>query len=253
MQEDKFIAQHVVTSSSNLNTPSLIDIGGLFKSYGSFMALNNINLSLPKGKVIGLLGPNGSGKTTLIKLLAGLLTQYNGQILIDGQEPGIYTKSIISYLPDRNYLLDKWTTDNAIAYFADFYPDFDTDKARHLMQQLGIDTTRRFKALSKGTKEKVQLALVLSRNAKLFIFDEPIAGVDPAARDFIFGMILKNYNKDASVIISTHLILEAESILDYAVFLKNGQVAIAGTADEIKAYYNKSLNDLFREVFRYVY
>jgi len=217
------------------------------------MALSNVNLNLPRGKVIGLLGPNGSGKTTFIKLLTNLLTQYEGVLLIDGKRPGQDTKALVSYLPDRNYLHDKWTTNNAITYFADFYPDFDVNKARFLLNQLGIDTTRRFKILSKGTKEKVQLALVLSRNAKLYIFDEPIAGVDPAARDFIFGMILKNYNPDASVIISTHLISEAETIFDYAVFLKHGQIAMAGSVEDIKKHYNQSLNDLFREVFRYVY
>ncbi|MCL2556818.1 MAG: ABC transporter ATP-binding protein [Firmicutes bacterium] len=238
-------------TASVLDGSALIKTHNLIKNYGGFTALHDINLSLPKGKIIGLLGPNGSGKTTLIKLFANLLTQYHGEIFIDNKPPGLATKAIISYLPDRNYLIDKWTTNHAISYFADFYPDFDIHKAKDLMRQLGIDTNLRFKILSKGTKEKVQLALVLSRNAKLFIFDEPIAGVDPAARDFIFNMILKNYNKDASVIISTHLILEAETILDYAVFLKHGSVAIAGEADKIKAHYNMSLNDLFREVFRY--
>jgi len=248
------VNQGILSNYQNATIPdehSLIKISQLTKRYDNFTALHNINLSLPKGKVIGLLGPNGSGKTTLIKLLANLLTQYEGSILIDGKKPGFDTKSIVSYLPDRNYLIDKWTTNNAITYFEDFYADFDKAKAQNLMAQLGIDCTRRFKILSKGTKEKVQLALVLSRNAKLYIFDEPIAGVDPATRDFIFSMILKNYNKDASVIISTHLILEAESIFDYAIFLKNGQIALAGSSNDIRVKHQKSLNDLFREVFRY--
>ena len=230
---------------------SLISLTGVTKFYGNFPALNGVSLELPKGKVIGLLGPNGSGKTTLIKLLANLLMKYQGGILIDGKKPGTETKKIISYLPDRNYLPGKWSTDNAIAYFKDFYPDFNEQKAIKLFNELHIDRTKKIKTLSKGTKEKVQLALVLSREAKLYMFDEPIAGVDPAARDYIFKLILENYNKDASVIISTHLISEAEGIFDYAVFLKNGTVAMYGNVKNIYAQTGKTLNDFFREVFRY--
>ena len=232
--------------------PPLVQIYGLSKRYGSFTALSGVSLSLPRGKIIGLLGPNGSGKTTLIKLLTNLLMQYDGSILIDGKKPGKETKGFVSYLPDRNYLPDKWSTKNAISYFADFYPDFNVGKAWQLMGKLHIDTEKRFKTLSKGTKEKVQLALVLSREAQLYLFDEPIAGVDPATRDYIFQMIFDNCSPNASIIISTHLVSEAENIFDYAVFLKQGRIAIAGGANEIREHHGKSLNDLFREVFRYV-
>jgi len=231
---------------------NLIEISNLTKKYGQLTAVDNISLTLPAGKIIGLLGPNGSGKTTLIKLLVNLLMKYDGSILINGMSPGTQTKKIVSYLPDRNYLSDKWTADDAILYFKDFYQDFDEQKVRRLMAELGINMTMRFKTLSKGTKDKVQLALVLSRKAELYLLDEPIAGVDPAARDYIFKMILENYNKEASVIISTHLISDAEPILDYAVFIKNGQVVLSGDVDKIIQEHGKSLNDLFREVFRYV-
>lgn len=233
------------------NDRSILTVSNLTKRYGQFAALNNISLSLPAGKVIGLLGPNGSGKTTLIKVLANLLMQYQGEILINGMKPGIGTKQIVSYLPDRNYLPDKWSAKDSILYFKDFYGDFDEAKANRLMNELYIDTAKRFKTLSKGTKEKVQLALVLSRNAKLYLLDEPIAGVDPAARDYIFRMILENYNKEASVILSTHLISEVEHILDYVVFIQSGNIALAGDAKQIVEHNGKSLNDLFREVFRY--
>lgn len=231
---------------------NLVEISGLTKNYGKFRALDNISLSLPAGKVIGLLGPNGSGKTTLIKVLTNLLMQYQGNVLINGSKPGIETKKIISYLPDRNYLPDKWSANDAIVYFKDFYPDFNLEKANRLIADLSIDANKRFKELSKGTKEKVQLALVLSRDAKLYLFDEPIAGVDPAVRDYIFKMILDNYNKDASIIISTHLISEAEGILDHVVFIKNGAIALSGDAKQIVKDNGKSLNDLFREMFKYV-
>ena len=232
---------------------NLVHIAGLTKNYGTFTAIDNMNLTLPAGRVIGLLGPNGSGKTTLIKLLAGLLTQYQGSIAINGRVPGIETKKIVSYLPDRNYLIDKWSASDAINYFKDFFGDFNAEKARNLMDAMYVDVHKRFKTLSKGTKEKVQLALTLSRDAKLYLFDEPIAGVDPAARDFIFKLILENYNKDASVIISTHLISEVEHILDFAVFLGRGKITLAGDVREIVNYHQKSLNDLFREIFRYVF
>jgi len=232
--------------------PGLVQIEHLTKRYGNFVALADVTVSLPRGKVIGLLGPNGSGKTTLIKILTNLLMQYDGTVLIDGKKPGNETKKIISYLPDRNYLPDNWSTKNAIAYFKDFYPDFDADKAYRLMSGLFIDTDKRFKTLSKGTKEKVQLGLVLSRQAQLYIFDEPIAGVDPAARDYIFKMIYDNCSRDSSIIISTHLVSEAETIFGHAVFLKQGRIALAGEPDDIRKHYGRSLNDLFREVYRYV-
>ena len=189
-------------------------------------------------------------KTTLIKIITNLLSQYQGEVYIDGQKPGVYTKSIISYLPDVNYLDEKWNGNQAIDFFKDFYQDFDENKARSLLNKLEIPVNKRFKELSKGTKEKLQLILVLSRNAKLYIFDEPIAGVDPATRDLIFDLILENYNKEASIIISTHLIAEVERILDEIVFLKNGQVVLSGNAEEIRKENNKSIDELFREIFK---
>lgn len=233
-----------------METNNLIKINNLTKLYSNTVALSNVNLELPKGKIIGLLGPNGSGKTTLIKIITNLLSQYQGEVYIDGQKPGVYTKSIISYLPDVNYLDEKWNGNQAIDFFKDFYQDFDENKARSLLNKLEIPVNKRFKELSKGTKEKLQLILVLSRNAKLYIFDEPIAGVDPATRDLIFDLILENYNKEASIIISTHLIAEIERILDEIVFLKNGQVVLSGNAEEIRKENNKSIDELFREIFK---
>lgn len=233
-----------------METNNLIKINNLTKLYSNTVALSNVNLELPKGKIIGLLGPNGSGKTTLIKIITNLLSQYQGEVYIDGQKPGVYTKSIISYLPDVNYLDEKWNGNQAIDFFKDFYQDFDENKARSLLNKLEIPFNKRFKELSKGTKEKLQLILVLSRNAKLYIFDEPIAGVDPATRDLIFDLILENYNKEASIIISTHLIAEVERILDEIVFLKNGQVVLSGNAEEIRKENNKSIDELFREIFK---
>lgn len=233
-----------------METNNLIKINNLTKLYSNTVALSNVNLELPKGKIIGLLGPNGSGKTTLIKIITNLLSQYQGEVYIDGQKPGVYTKSIISYLPDVNYLDEKWNGNQAIDFFKDFYQDFDENKARSLLNKLEIPVNKRFKELSKGTKEKLQLILVLSRNAKLYIFDEPIAGVDPATRDLIFDLILENYNKEASIIISTHLIAEVERILDEIVFLKNGQVVLSGNAEEIRKEKNKSIDELFREIFK---
>ena len=233
-----------------METNNLIKINNLTKLYSNTVALSNVNLELPKGKIIGLLGPNGSGKTTLIKIITNLLSQYQGEVYIDGQKPGVYTKSIISYLPDVNYLDEKWNGNQAIDFFKDFYQDFDENKARSLLNKLEIPVNKRLKELSKGTKEKLQLILVLSRNAKLYIFDEPIAGVDPATRDLIFDLILENYNKEASIIISTHLIAEVERILDEIVFLKNGQVVLSGNAEEIRKENNKSIDELFREIFK---
>lgn len=230
---------------------NLIEISNLTKRYGNFTALNDVSLSLPTGKIIGLLGPNGSGKTTLIKLLSNLLMQYQGSILINGHKPGIETKKIVSYLPDRNYLPDKWVVKDAITYFKDFYDDFDEEKANRLIANLAVDPYKRFKTLSKGTKEKVQLCLVLSRNAKLYLFDEPIAGIDPVARDYIFDLILENYNKESTLIISTHLITDVERILDYTVFLKNGSVILSGDTKTLLEKSGTSLNEMFKEVFKH--
>ena len=204
---------------------------------------------MPKGKVIGMLGPNGSGKTTLIKILTNLSMRYEGEVLINGQKPGIETKKIVSYLPDCNFLSDSWTVNNAIEYFVDFFADFDEQKARNLIAQLGINFNQKIKTLSKGTKEKVHLVLVLSRNAELYIFDEPIAGVDPAARDLIFKLILENYNKNGTILMATHLILEAEAIFDYAFFINNGRLALYDSVENIKNKTGKTLDQLFREIY----
>ena len=177
----------------------IVVINNLTKRFSQITALDNFSIKLPKGKVIGMLGPNGSGKTTLIKILTNLSMQYEGEVLINGQKPGIETKKIVSYLPDCNFLSDSWTVNDAIEYFVDFFVDFDEQKARNLISQLGINFNQKIKTLSKGTKEKVHLVLVLSRNAELYIFDEPIAGVDPAARDLIFKLILENYNKNGTI------------------------------------------------------
>lgn len=227
----------------------LVVCEGLTKTFGSFTALDHINLTLEPGRFIGLLGPNGSGKTTTIKLLNGLLQPTSGTIRIDGQQPGIHTHSVVSYLPDRPYLNDWMKVVDLLAFFAEFYTDFDQVKANDMLQSLDISPLARLKTLSKGTKEKVQLILVMSRKAKLYILDEPIAGVDPAARDYILNTILMNYSEDASVLLSTHLIADIERVLDEAIFLKNGVVMLHENVDTIRAQYGKSVDMLFREVF----
>lgn len=233
------------------NMDYIVSIKNLTKSYGTTVALNNITVDIPKGKIIGLLGPNGSGKTTLIKVLTNLLMKYDGSVLIDGKKPGIETKKIVSYLPDCNFLEEGWLVEDAIKYFQDFYTDFDENKARTLFEKLNIDVKLKIKKLSKGNKEKVHLILILSRNADLYIFDEPIAGVDPAARDLIFQLIMENYNKNGSIIMSTHLISDAERILDYALFLNKGYLAIFDSVENIKNEHGKTLDELFREMYRY--
>ncbi|CDC69407.1 MAG TPA: ABC transporter ATP-binding protein [Acholeplasmatales bacterium] len=229
----------------------IVVINNLTKRFSQITALDNFSIKLPKGKVIGMLGPNGSGKTTLIKILTNLSMQYEGEVLINGQKPGIETKKIVSYLPDCNFLSDSWTVNDAIEYFVDFFVDFDEQKARNLISQLGINFNQKIKTLSKGTKEKVHLVLVLSRNAELYIFDEPIAGVDPAARDLIFKLILENYNKNGTILMATHLILEAETIFDYAFFINNGRLALYDSVENIKNKTGKTLDQLFREIYRY--
>lgn len=231
-------------------TNELITCQGLRKSYGSTVALDQVDLSVGSGKIIGLLGPNGSGKTTLIKLLCGLLQPTDGMLLIEGAKPGPYTKSIISYLPDRMYFADWMKARDLIDLFADFYSDFDREKAASMCRSLSLDPGARIKSMSKGTKEKLQLVLVMSRKAKLYLLDEPIAGVDPAARDFIMNTILTNYNENGSVLISTHLIGDIERVLDEAIFLQNGRVVRHDTVDAIRETEGKSVDALFREIFR---
>ena len=228
----------------------LVECRGLTKSYGGKLALNGVDLSLGRGRIVGLLGPNGSGKTTLIKILCGLIQPTQGSATVDGRMVGPYTKSIISYLPDRMYFADWMRAVDLFDLFADFYKDFDRPRAMAMCQSLGVDPKDRMKTMSKGTKEKVQLVLVMARKAQLYLLDEPIAGVDPAARDFILRTILTNYNEEGTVLISTHLIGDIEPVLDEAVFLKEGKITLHDTVDDIREKSGKSVDALFREVFR---
>lgn len=212
-------------------------------------AVNHMNLVIPAGRIVGLLGPNGSGKTTLIKMLSGLLTPNGGTILIDGQKPGVATKAIVSYLPERTYFRESMKVYQLIDYFKDFYADFRPERARAMMESLQIDLKAPLKTLSKGTKEKVQLIMVMSRDARLYLLDEPIAGVDPAARDYILRTVISNYNENASILLSTHLISDVENILDDVVFVRYGQIMLTDTVENIRENKGKSVDQYFREVF----
>ena len=227
----------------------LIQCQDLHKRYGRKEALCGVNLRLESGKIVGLLGPNGSGKTTLIKILNGLLKPDQGMVTIDGEEPGIHTKSVISYLPDKPYFADWMKITDLLELFEDFYEDFDRARAEKMCQELGIDTKLKMKTLSKGNKEKVQLVLVMCRKAELYLLDEPIAGVDPAARDFILDTILNNYNEEGTVIISTHLIADIEKIMDEVIFIKEGSIVTYKSADDLREESGKSIDALFREIF----
>lgn len=224
---------------------------GLTKKYGGLIALNSVDLSIESGKIIGLLGPNGSGKTTLIKIINGLLTPTSGTVTIDGDLPGIATKAKISYLPDNNYLNSWMTVGQIVDMFRDFYDDFRPQLAYEMLAKLGITPEVRLKTLSKGNKEKVSLILVMSRNARLYVLDEPIAGVDPATRDYIISTIINNYNPEASVLISTHLISDIEQVLDEVIFINNGRIMLKRSVDDIRAENGKSVDELFREMFRW--
>lgn len=228
----------------------ILSCRGLTKQYGTTTALNSIDLDLPAGSVIGLLGPNGSGKSTFIKIAAGLLTSTSGELLIDGYKPGIKTKEIVSYLPDHDYLNDWMSVNQLVKMFEDFYADFDKDKAFDMIQRLDIKRESMLKTLSKGTREKVQLILTMSRKANLYLLDEPIGGVDPAARDYILNTIIGNYNENAAVLISTHLIADVEPVLTHAVFIKNGKIVRAGEVDDIREETGSSIDALFREEFK---
>ena len=228
---------------------NLVEIVNLTKKYGTNVAVNNLTVNLPKGKIIGLLGPNGSGKTTLIKMLNGLLTPTEGTIMIDGNYVGTATKSKGAYLPDRTYLTMNRTIREILDYFQDFYQDFSRERAGEMLKNLGIDPAVKMRTLSKGTKEKVQLILVMSRNASLYILDEPIAGVDPAARDYILRTIINNYNPEATVLISTHLIEDVEQVLDEVIFMRYGQLVLYTSVDNIREEKGKSVDAYFREVF----
>ncbi|RRD95111.1 ABC transporter ATP-binding protein [Clostridiales bacterium COT073_COT-073] len=228
-----------------------IEIMNLSKKYGSLYALQNVNLTLGQGRIVGLLGPNGSGKTTLIKLLNGLIQPTQGQILMDGQKPGVYSKSKISYLPDKTYLNSQMTVEQLVDLFGDFYADFNFSKADDLLKRLNIPVQQKLKTLSKGTQEKVQLALVMSREAEAYILDEPIGGVDPVGRDYILQTIISQYNRNATVIISTHLISDVENVLDDVIMIKNGGIFLYDSVENIREREGKSIDEMFKEVMRW--
>ena len=222
----------------------------LSKRFGGTQALDSVNINIKPGRVVGLLGPNGSGKTTLIKLATGLLTPNSGELLICGSKPGAETKAIVSYLPDRPCLPDWMNTEKLMDMYADFYADFDRARAEDMIGRLGIPRDIRVKQMSKGTREKVQLILVMSRRARLYLLDEPIGGVDPATRDYILETIIRNYDENAAVVISTHLIGDVENVLDDVIFINKGKVTLQASVDDIREQYGKSVDAYFREVFR---
>lgn len=228
----------------------LLKIDNVSKKYGHFKALDNVSLTLSRGKIIGLLGPNGSGKTTLIKIINGLLKEYDGEILVDGNKIGEKSRKIISYLPDENYFQDWMYVRDVLGIFSDLYEDFDKENCLSLMNRFKLDKNMKIKAMSKGMKEKFQLSLVMSRKAKIYILDEPIAGVDPAAREVILDVILNNYEADSLVLISTHLISDLETIFDDVIFLKEGRVVLHQETEELRLQRKQSIDEAFREVFR---
>ena len=228
----------------------ILECNNLTKTYAGVTALDHIDLAIDPGRIVGLLGPNGSGKTTLIKLAAGLLQPTQGQILIDGKKPSPETNAVLSYLPERIALSQWMKVTQVLDFFCDFYKDFDRQAAEQMLGQLQIAPNQVLKQMSKGTKEKVQLILAMSRKAKLYLLDEPIGGVDPATRDYILHTILTNYNPDAAVVISTHLIGDVEQVLDEVVFLNRGQIALHDSCENIREQQGKSIDGLFREVFK---
>ncbi|MEF9967334.1 MAG: ABC transporter ATP-binding protein [Longicatena sp.] len=228
----------------------LIHVQGLTKRFGKKEVLSNIDLNLGKGKIIGLLGPNGSGKTTLIKVLTGLLKDYEGSVFIDNHRIDEYTKSIVSYLPDEPYFADWMLVKDALNIFVNMYKDFDLDLALRIMKRFSIEEKMRIKTMSKGTKEKFQLALVMSRKARIIILDEPIGGVDPAAREVILDIILNNYSEEQTIILATHLIADIERIFDSVIFIKEGKIVLNQDVEAIRQENNKSIDEMFREVFR---
>lgn len=234
----------------NTANPPLLQCIGLYKSYSGRNVLNGIDLTVSRGRIVGLLGPNGSGKTTLLKLIAGLLTPTAGEILVDGYEIGVETKKIVSYLPERTYFDDSMTVGQTVRFFYDFYEDFDRERAYVLIEKMGVPIGAKFRTLSKGTKEKLQLILVMSRRAELYLLDEPIGGVDPAARDFILDVILSEFSRTSTVILSTHLIYDIERVLDDAVIISQGGIFLADSCENIRKRTGGTVNDMFREVFR---
>ncbi len=234
-----------------MTSPHAIEIRDLSRNYGKIPALDHLTLTLDEGRVVALFGENGSGKTTLLKILAAVLAEYTGEVLIHGNAPGAETKAIVSFLPDQSFLPDTVTGLTAVHMYQEFFPDFDAPRATTLIGELGVDGTRRLKELSKGQREKIQLALAMSRRAKVYLLDEPISGVDPAARETIMNTILSQYDPGALVLISTHLISDIEPVADAAVFLRNGQVLMAGDADDLRAQYGMSLDQLFRSTYQF--
>lgn len=232
------------------NSDYILECKSLVKSYSNTEALSGIDLTINRGRIVGLLGPNGSGKSTLLKLANGLLTPSNGEILIAGKKPCVETKRIVSYLPERTYLNNWMKVSDIINFFKDFYDNFNSEKAYEMLQKLNINPSDKLKTMSKGTKEKVQLILVMSREADLYLLDEPIAGVDPATRDYILNTIITNYNENASIIISTHLISDIERVLDDVVFISSGKIFLSKSVDDIRSEEGKSVDALFREVFK---
>ncbi len=229
---------------------SILECRELSKRYGSVQALDTVNLTIEPGRVTGLLGPNGSGKTTLLKLANGLLTPTAGELLIEGMAPGTESRRVVSYLPDKPYLADWMSVRELLDFFEDFYSDFDRERAMEMLVRLSIRDDMKIKEMSKGTREKAQLILVMSRQAKLYLLDEPIGGVDPATRDYILDTIIRNYNPEAAVIISTHLIADVEQVLDDVIFISNGKVVLQSSVDEIREEHGMSVDQYFREVFR---
>ena len=229
---------------------NLLECKNLSKYYSGKCALDRIDLTIKSGKIVGLLGPNGSGKSTLIKMISGLLKPSDGQLKVAGKDVGVETKKIVSYLPDHDYLNDWMKVEDIITMFEEFYDDFDRKRAVDMITKLNIDTKQQLKNLSKGTKEKVQLILVMSRHANLYLLDEPIGGVDPAARDYILNTIISNYEENATVIIATHLIADIEQVLDEVIFINQGKIALQSTVDDIREQEGKSVESLFREVYK---
>ena len=228
----------------------LLECKNLCKSFDDKQVLKDINLKIPKGKIIGLLGKNGMGKTTLIKLMNDLLTPTSGEVLINGKKPGVESKKIISYLPEKTYIDREMKVKDAIKYFEEFYNDFDSEKAKKLLKDLDLDINSKIAKMSKGMQEKLQLILVMSRSAQLYILDEPLGGVDPATRDYILDTILSNFSEGASVIISTHLIADIERILDEVIFIDKGQIIVTSSADELRNKENASIDEIFRRYFK---
>ena len=223
---------------------------GLSKNFGSTQALEDVNISIAPGRVVGLLGPNGSGKTTLIKLANGLLTPSEGEVLICGNHPGVESKAVVSYLPDKTCMPLWMNALQLMDFFQDFYKDFDRQRAEDMLQRLGLDKKQKLRQMSKGTREKVQLIMVMSRKAKLYLLDEPIGGVDPATRDYILDTIIRNYDPEAVVIISTHLISDVEKTLDEVLFINRGRIMLQASVDDIRQQYGKSVDEYFREVVK---